>query len=125
MEPRIDEQVRRMLLDDERAVHHAGHPEVRVRCVEARLPCLGNGRARAQESGGTRHEDDEGAEPRHAVPSWRRPSKSTTATAVARFRLRTCGLASGIAYRESACALRIASGRPLLSPPNTSRSLER
>src|SRR5262245_21935 len=97
VEPRIDEEVRRVLLDDERTVHHTGHPEVRVGGVEARLARERYGRARAKESPRAGHDDDEGPEPRHAVPSWRRPSKSTTATAVARFKLRTWGLARGIA----------------------------
>ena len=52
--------------------------------------------ARQQSPAQRRGEDGERAEPGHAAPSWRRPSKSTTATAVARFRLRTCGLESGM-----------------------------
>src|SRR6266699_3913142 len=47
------------------------------------------------------------------------------ATAVARLRLRTCSLASGMPKVASACALRTAAGRPRLSLPKTRRSSAR
>ena len=124
VEPRVDQQPRPVQLEDERAVHDARDAEVGVRRVEGRLARQRDRRAGAPAAAAQRRgEDGERAEPRHTAPSWRRPSKSTMATAVARFRLRTWGLASGMRVESRRRApSRIASGSPRLSPPKTSRS---
>src|SRR5262245_20306054 len=59
--------------------------------------------------------DAEGDPVAHTFPCWRRASYSTIATAVARFRLRTCSLASGMPKVASAYAFRMAGGSPRLS----------
>ncbi len=58
----------------------------------------------------------------HTFPNWRNASYNTIAAALDKLRLRTCSPCIGMVYSVSANSVRIASDKPRVSLPKTSRS---